>query len=133
MPWDLLIFGLFSYFLGIKIQKYSDKKKSKTSEWSSKYWGECATCYPGVTMKFGADNKHHLSQVMGWHRDDHHTSSEVNFNHRFDPSVILNNPYRGVYHPDTMVLELLKDSKPSLKEWFRVTDFSSTLDFKEPA
>lgn len=107
----LLIF--VAYGLGLWIGR-RDKTKP-TTQWSSKYWGECRTCYPGVVMKFGANTKAHLEQVIRWHREDHHEPVMMH-NPRFDTSLL--NPYAGTYNPQTMdlkIMSLITTETPSLK------------------
>lgn len=102
-----------AYGLGLWIGRRG--KKEVQTQWSSKYWGECRRCYPGVVMKFGANTQAHLEQVIRWHREDHHEPVMMH-NPAFDPGVVKSQLYSGLYESDTKMLNLiLSDRGPSLK------------------
>lgn len=70
----------FSFVIGVWAEKINQYKKQSVKPWSSKYWHTCRECMPGVTMKFGAETREHLVQVVKWHKTDFHQDEEKDEN-----------------------------------------------------
>lgn len=71
---DLFIISMACYLIGVYLGKLTEKWKQEEKRyvWQSHYWYTCKECMPHVIVKFGAENKDHLDQMIAWHEEDYH-------------------------------------------------------------